>query len=648
MGRLRIEVPSDSIDITLHVKDQLVYQPVSEFNTGIRQGNASNDDRNLASFFAFEDARAGIGTAIGDVRETIDQLADTDGLVARQFNELIRPPKLTLDLGGTASDAYVVKPFESDYVASGPWMLYTIGPALQYQPTDGSGSPSPLGGLTNTIRDARVYTSPVDGDQFLIVGNEVDNAEYNKGGAQASISAAKILQSFQEFDGKLFAAGLGELWWTIDPESGWNELAGNWPREWQFIGVFPFGDTYMMYALTNPYERSSHSEIVVVDVDSNTVYPLRLGIGSINAAVGIRSEIGIIAEAGREVFLYEPRNRNIRDLDWRATERNGFDITNRDALARDLIEHRRGVVVVGEVQTAVKQTQLFIHTGTGWHPYGATMYKSLPSNHFTPMANGSTYSTSSQVFWVNASSDHANTWFMGVLPWFDEPYTPGVDQSVGMDITTQYAVTPWYNMGFSDLPGVALTLKSAGWWDATHKIGIEYQTDFDTTAWTSLGYYPNTGLPASPEITNRVSPVEAEDTLVFGTSETLHGVAFNWIRFRIEFLATSATSKSPNAFPLVFRFIKRPQLRDSIRFEIDWAETRGANPDISTIKDLVNVLRNIYNATTIPKVTINEEVTYAMVTSYPRVPVLGPSIHPVASDVDYEDATLVLTMAEAL
>jgi hypothetical protein len=656
MAVIRIEVPSDNIDLIIHVDDQLVYQPVSEFNTGIRQGNASNDDRNLASFFSFEDARAGIGTRVGDVREDVDKLGDQDGVITLQFNQMIKSPEITSALNSDAeSKTYQMKSFESDYAGSGLEMYVvtnsSVASILNSRATDGSGSDTLRGGWgVFPIRDAIVYISPVDGDEFLVIGTEgATNAEYGKNTADASVSTGKVLQSFIEFDGKLFAAGAGELWWTIDLEDEWIELAGNWPREWQFLGVFPFGQTYMPYVLTNPYD-TKYSQIAVVNTDNGTLIPLRLGIGSIDAAVGIRSEIGIIAEAGREVFMYEPFNRTIRDLDWRAVERNGFDSVARDALARDLVEHRRGLVVVAELQTTDKSTQLFMHTGTGWHPYGAARTDvHAGSNDQVPMPNATAYSTDAQVFWVLMHNDTgaSTTWRSVTLPWFDEPFTPNINQTHPFEDGNQTATMPWFNMGFSDLPGIALAMRCGGWFDATHTIKIEYQIDFVETSWTTLGTFPG-AVPADPEITNRVTPVAGADTLTFGTG--LHGVAFKWIRFRITLATPASSKKSPNAYPLTFQFIKRPNLRDQVRFAVDWQRTQAANPDLPnfTIKDLVNTIRDIYNATTQPKITINGEVTYSVITSYPRVPVLGPSIHRVTGDVDYESAVLVLTAAELL
>jgi hypothetical protein len=658
MGRVRIEVPSDTIDVTLHVKDSLVYQPVSEFNTGIRQGNASNDDRNLASFYSFEDARGGIGTNIGDIREDVDKLGDSDGLLTHQFNLAIKPPTRDIVLNGAghgAAATYGMRAFESDYTGALKVFYQSTQRGLVYHNTDGGGAATSIGNMNTSVDivDAIVYRSPVDGDEFLMLGGRINGGgagatthTYGKNTATATTHSDKTIQSFVEFDGKVFGAGHGELFWTIDPEgTGWIEVAGTWPYDWQFIGVFPFGDTYMPYAITNPYD-DGHSQLIVVDVDANRTYPLRLGVGRIDAAVALGGEIGLITESGYEVIVYEPFRRAIRDLDWGAVERNGFDATNRRALARDLLSHRQGVVVLADLQTSPLTTQMFMHRGTGWHPYGKAL--AAASGDSEVYRNSAVFSQDAQLFWLfDYQSSQGSPWKMNHMKWFDEPFTPGTAQTVTFEDDDMAVVHPWLNMGFSDLPGIALVLQCGGWFDATHKVKIEYQIDFDDSSWTTLGTFPGT-VPGSPEITNRTTPVAAADTLVFDPGGTLAGVAFQWIRFRVTLQTTSGHTISPNAYPLTLRFLKRPNLRDSIRFEIDWQRTRGANPDLDTIKSLVNTLRDIYNATTVPKVTINEEVTYAAVTSYPRVPVLGPSDKPVASDVDYEDAVLVFTMAELL
>ena len=646
MAVIRIEVPSDSIDLVIHVDDQLVYQPVSEFNTGIRQGNASNDDRNLASFFSFEDGRAGIGTRIGDVREDVDKLYDSDGAIAFQFNQLIKSPKSTLNLElSAASNLHVPRPIETDYFTPGTLELVFGTDITLRKATTSMGSVTAHGILSKNMREIAEYISPVDGDRFIFGGTEdtTSVAEYGKNTADMTVSTGLTLQSFVEFDGKFFGAGAGELWWTIDPEDQWFAVAGNWPVEWKFLGVFAFGQTYLPYAITNPYDAKP-SRLIVVDVDGGRIFPVRLGINQLTRAIGFKSEIALIADGGKDIFIYEPFQRTLRDLDWRANSRSGFDATERGALAKDLIEHRKGLMAVAQIQTSNTSIQLFMFRGTGWHPYGSPITVSAVDYDVLP---GSVYIADSEKFFIFAHDKTNTDVDIYSINWEDEPFTPNIAQTYDFENADQATIVPWFNMGFSDLPGIALALRCGGWFDATHTILIEYQIDFNETTWTTLGTYPGT-VPSDPEITNRVTPVAGTDTLTFGTG--LHGVAFKWIRFRITLKASATHSKSANAYPLTFQFIKRPNLRDQVRFAVDWQRTQAANPDLPnfTIKDLVNTIRDIYNATTQPKITINGEVTYSVITSYPRVPVLGPSIHRVTGDVDYESAVLVLTAAELL
>src|SRR5688572_19953725 len=83
-----------------------IFQPITEFITAVRQGSASNDDRNLANFATFEDSRGGIGMLRGNIREDFDKKGDSDGNVSLHFNELIKPPTTlarTLTSAGKAS-----------------------------------------------------------------------------------------------------------------------------------------------------------------------------------------------------------------------------------------------------------------------------------------------------------------------------------------------------------------------------------------------------------------------------------------------------------------------------------------------------------------------------------------------------------------
>ncbi|MGK2853868.1 MAG: hypothetical protein ACSLE3_07145, partial [Microbacteriaceae bacterium] len=383
------------------LRDQLVLQQISEFNTAIRQGAASNDDRNLASFLSFEDARAGIGTIYGQVREDPDKIADNDGLVTHKMNQMILPPLAYERVWGPPATPEVGPVLDEDYLGGmfyeDPQTLVSTARQLLFAWNHriwraGAGSTTEfvywtanannVYADTSHITQMLRYVSPVDGESKLYfagavnatgIAETVRYAADSTFGSQPTAVTGITAEMLFTYDGKLWAGGNNLLSWSIDPtdSTAWNPALANgaWPYSWKFIGVFPFGDfNFWPYVLMD-YNGNAH--IAVIDLDAYMVIPLALGLSGITAAFLHQGKICIIHTNGTEVTMIDPKTLQQFPMDWNARSRDGFT-TTRKGIARAGTSHPDGVVIAATNQNAAGEqtSQLFQHRGTGWHPYG--------------------------------------------------------------------------------------------------------------------------------------------------------------------------------------------------------------------------------------------------------------------------------------
>jgi hypothetical protein len=626
----------------------IVLQGITEFNTAVRQGSPSNDDRNLASFFSYEDARGGIGVKQGSVREDPDKLADHDGLIAWKFNELIKPPDMQVaSLSGATkglSATATIHEMDVDntiriYMGFGDQLWYSNGSTAALTRT----SADPY--TTQDITDMMVYVDPTGGTKrcYVANGDGADIRYFTDPTAGSPFTTVTNLagEMFFEFDGKMFLGGPGTLEWSINPSNNaaWTSLTavGAWPNRWKFIGVFAFGDTFMPYVLIH-HNDPTRARIAVVDVDSNKVYPLSLETTGILEAFPHSGGILVIHDSGRDVLFYDPFSRDRRELDWRATLRDGF-LAARDGAAVGGDGHHDGPMVLSN-HTATTETQLFQHRATGWQPYGIEIAgDGIASPRYI---------------------DHLNQWVIPVKPagtdlqlnfidWWDEAFTPGVDQTHNFEDSDVKAITPWFALGFQELVGPLLGMSCAGFFDSSNKILVEYQTDLDeVSAYTTLGTFPGT-VASTPEIVGRSRAVAQDDFILFNS---LVGVAAQWVRFRFTLKNSVGVSKpkqSPNAYPLILRFFKRPDLRESFRLEIDVGGTLSGREDLTTVDDLWQELKAIYDLQTVPTLVAGSISTWAVMIGFPRVIQFSEAS---ADDINpnpvAQDATIVVNVAELL
>jgi len=592
---------------------EVIVQPISEFNSGLRLGVQSRDDRNLASFFAFEDARAGIGQTIGEIREDKDRLADSDGLIFWKMNQAIKPPAYSLHAMSGATKTLATHTTIGEFNVDGTVrMLVGFGHQVWY--SDGVD-----GDVVKTTADPYVsgdrvtsmvlYTTPVGGTRRLYLGNDAGKnikqaTDPTAGSPWTDTGSVRVAETLFVFDGKLWAHNQGVLGWTIDPATSWTgaTATGAWPNRMRFIGIFQFGQTAYPYVLAEHHDPTQ-SYLAVLNLDANSVYPISLGVPAIVAAQPTKDGILVIYNHGRDALLYDPSNRSSRELDWRAQTRDGF-VTERDAAAiSGLGTYQTGTILTANLDETT-EAQLFVQRGQGWHPYGRTLAGSV--------LYGSAYIPHLQRLVLPIVPAGADLELRSI-PWWSEAFTPGVNQSVPIESTDLSFVTPWFSMGFSELAGTLLVLQLGGFADASNRITMEYQIDFDDN-WQTLGTFPNT-VPAEPEIAGRLRPVENATTLLFNT---LSGVQFTWMRLRGTLISDLA-NQTPNAYPLTLRFFKRPDLRDSIRINVDVKATLGVRGDIHTVNDVLRELRESYDARIVPQLKVGSVETWAALIQMPRV-----------------------------
>jgi hypothetical protein len=207
---------------------------------------------------------------------------------------------------------------------------------------------------------------------------------------------------------------------------------------------------------------------------------------------------------------------------------------------------------------------------------------------------------------------------------FDEAYRPGEDQTGDIEPIDMSALSPWFDMGFSELEGPLIAMTCGGFFDANNRVRVEYQLDMATAGgWTLLGEYPNTDLPADPEVTGRSDPVENIRTLLFNG---LTGIAFRYVRFRFTLISELddegnpvTPNQTPNAYPLTLRFYKRPKMRESVMVNIDVTKTLTERPDNFTPDMLYAELKAIFDEPLTPAVSIGGYDSHMVIMGLPRV-----------------------------
>lgn len=633
---------------TYVLRDDPVFQGITEFNTAIRLGRASNDDRQLASFLSFEDGRGGIGSVVGDTREDLDKLADSDGLVLFKIAQAIKPFKMnTVALSGATKSLAthsVLRELQVDattrmYLGFGHQLWYSNGTTAALTKT--TADPFSSGQKISSIV---TYTNPVSGVKRCFIGNE-DNQDIrfftDPTGATPFTTVGSSIKGEMLFswDGKFWAGERGVLKWSITPETGSFTVAaasGGWPNRWRFIGVFPFGLTAYPYVIVNHHDPSI-AEVAVLDLDTNTVIPLTLGVTGIIDAFPSQGQIGIVFNRGRDAMIYDPAGRVRRELDWRAQDRDGF-VSERDCVAAGGCDFQRGPILFTNLDDST-EAQVFLHKGTGWLPYGIKV-------------SGDTIRGGN---WI----PHLQSFVMPIVPagadlelrhikWWNEAFVPGTDQSDDFEPANVSAITPWLDAGFSDISGALLAISHGGFADANNTVRIEYQTDFDTSAWVLLGTFPNT-TPGEPEITGRSRPVQNTRTMLFNQ---LSGVRFRVVRFRYTLISSASYPRqSPNAYPLTLRFFKRPDLRESIRLAINVDDTlalRGGG-DVVSVDMLMAELKALYDLGLVPRLIIGGITTWALMIAFPRVVELADiGDEDVASNEVAKGLDIVLNVAELM
>ena len=621
-----------------------IFQPINEFITAIRQGNPSNDDRNLASFATYEDGRAGIGLLRGNIREDFDKRADSDGNFALRFNQLVKPPLMTGTelVGATSSlsDIGVLDELDVDgttrlYLAFGDQLWYSNGSTTALTRT----TADPF--ASGEIQAFEVYTAPTSGAKFgfLATAGAGEIVYFNDPTAVSPFTAVTGInaESLFQYDGKLWVMGPGTLEWSIDPTvaANWTVAAptGAWPNRWRFLGVFPFGETYLPYVIINHDDPNSAS-LAVIDMSANQLFPLSLGLTRITDAFPASGGLIVVHASGREVTAFDPAELSRIPLDWRAQDRGGF-LAERDGLAISGVGHPRGPVIVSNF-SASTHAQLFLHKTTGWHPYGRKVVGSgIRAVHYSTNLN-------KILFPVQVSGDDL---VLYEIPWFDEAYRPLADQSFLVETEDMADITPWFTLGYANLAGPLLMLQCGGDFDEDNQVKVEYQLDFDESGdWELLGTFPNTNLPGEVEITGRSEAVEQRDTLLFNE---LAGVPFTAVRFRWT-LISSNPNQSPNAYPMVARFLKRPNLRQSIRWNIDVAATIGDRGGHVTPDDIWKELKAVYDLKVVPEITIGPYHTWAVMIGMPFIIESSGVRDDMVESVVSDTATIVINIAELL
>lgn len=680
--------------LTLVFSEAPIVQSITEFNSAVRLGSASQDDRNLASFITLEDGRGGLGQRYADIREDLDKIYWSTGLQHLRFQEMIKPPAYGLVQYGSRAGGfgYRIPMIESDisgapryYVADYEDLFYSNGTGHSLTQTTNSPHAS-----TAPIMDLLVYTPPSGasaGVQLMVAGGSAQVAWASSPTTGSWSTAAHSALSLFDFDGKLWLLGNRTLKWTIDMATFTAET-GNWPEYWEFIGVYPYGqNNFMPYVLIHSHmvagRNPSRARIAILDVDNNQLVPLELGLDGITQVRKLGDQIGIIHNYGRSVSLYNPLSRQIRNQDWNALSRHGI-YTPFEAVDMVLGPTGQLCVLAGEATldfavAADHQSGWWVHNGAGWHRmnpgFSGLNDAGNTLKHIQPISGKFISHLSDMVAVLVPETDDATATKMHVanMPWREDPFKPGQDMVDVVEPANLYFETPWYDAGFANLEGALLAMHLGGFANDDLKIQIAYEVDNDEFAYAVIGTFPNDSVPNPPyEILDRDKSVAQIDHIVFrkgSGTETLHGIEFTKVRFLVTLIHTTTLGvpnqpyQTPNAYPLTLQFLKRPDMRDSYRFVIDVEETLKANnlrqelttvdevQEITQVRELAKELRLYYNSPTMLRCEWGDMRTYGFITSFPRIFEIESGMDEVALSANtsggyLKGGTFVLTIAE--
>lgn len=575
---------------------------ISEFESGIKIGAATYDQREHAFFIVFDDFSGGFGHRLLDIRNELGTYWDSDPdnspdmrrkghITLPMVQELHNPdtnPTTNKMLEGYPTAPFHQTPYTYSFLGFGSAIYYTTdGETWQrgYDASDFGGSEAAGcasivefrqwgGGIVIDRRFAAFYPP-----RNSIYGSTEGNAHYVVSLSPATTAWADpendplipnddalIIKDMMVFDNKVIGVWGNAIVFGVLANTG-NDLQWNFHDENDEEPVaVPPGNIRLVGVATAPWGDPAvyfmnDRKLFVLDFFKRTFSPIELGTsGQLTATTLWGAEI--VLTDSWNVYIYSPASQTVRNAGFpRETsippsmigdDGNSYQITALKAID--------GHLYALAASASENVTRLFCFNNLGWSQIGEAMpiYANvLELGVYPPVGQV----TSRYIHVVGADTPTSTSMRIYNFKLPNVPQVPIVGRTTfgpsGANFTTG-----WIDGGFNDIYGTLLRLNIDAFnLTDDEKVRIEYQLDNDEDGdWVQMVDTDN----AAADFTG------SNNVLYFANAAgPAHGIKFRTVRFRITLLRGSDDTLSPELRALTLVYLKTPELRTAWTFEID-------------------------------------------------------------------------------
>lgn len=608
-----------------YIKGPVIAQPIAEFESGLKVGSATYDNRENAFYLVLDDFSGGIGRRRLNIREALgtiwDGVAANSADTSRAGQVTLGPYQYPMEIpaSGPTANNMLTKPPSYPFVrAQDTQWLCGIGSAI-YKSTSG---------LTWT----RVYAGGADAGECQSIVTFVDkngtiihfacfssttgaatgNARYVKstdnGNTWANGASDKVLTDMIAWDNKLIAMWgrqiifavlvAGVETWNIDiAADGYGVGQMEFDNHGHFVGVVtsPAGEPAVHF--------TDEHGLWWLDFFSRKVYPIELGLGGRILCTAIWNG-DILLSDGWNVWQYSPRGVAVRNIGMPIHDGvppmlrySGGDFPRITALI-PTDDYLHAIVSNANAKTTV----LARFNGNGWNFLGETLtdfYSNAGVVASWPLTGNT---TARYIYMFGAATATSTTAKIATywIPAYSNSPTSGVGDTP-VSVTGGSFITGWTDGGFAELNGALLRMTCDGFnFSSTETVKVEYQLDNNESgSWTQL--VDANGTAAL--FTNTVNK------LYYGSTA---GLEFRTVRYRVTLYRGSSMHATPELRSLTMVYNKKPALRMSWTFTVD-VDRMVKEGFVTDFEDVYTLLRTAWNTKTLINFTVNNITTNAQV-----------------------------------
>lgn len=606
-----------------YVKGPVIAQPIAEFESGLKVGSATYDNRENAFYLVLDDFSGGIGRRRLNIREALGTIWDG---VAANSADTSRIGQVTLAPFQQAVNT-LTAPTSNSMLVKAPSSPYTRAQNLNWIVGFGSSIYTSSDGLSWT----RTYAGGADAAQCQSIvtftdkngsiihfacfasktGATTGTARYVKsidnGATWANGASDKVLTDIIVWDNKLIAMwgrqiiyavlSAGSEVWNIDSAAdgfGVGQMLSD--NNGHFVGIVqsPSGEPAVHFT-------DGHT-LWWLDFFARKVYPIELGLGGTIITTTIWNGDVLLSD-GWNVWEYAPHGVSVRNI----------GLPNHDGIPPMLrldtdywrITH---LIPTDDYLHAIvsnagaSKTVLARFNGNGWNFLGETLtgfFSNVGMVSSYPLTGSTTY-RAINIFGAATATSTTVKQQAYMLPAYSNTPVSGAGDTP-FSITAGGFITGWTDGGFAELNGALLRMTCDGFnFSSTETVKVEYQlNNNESGSWTQL---VNASGVASL-FTDTVN------TLYFGSTA---GIEFRTVRYRITLYRGSTYTNSPELRSLTMVYNKKPALRMSWTFTVD-VDRMVKEGFVTDFEDVYTRLRTAWNTKTLINFTVNNIATNAQV-----------------------------------